>query len=123
MRIISIRKEPAYKGFAAKYIHSKWGNESNYQLYEDSIFGCVNRKEPLPHWYLLEVDHKIAGCAGLIDQDFISRADLSPWLCSLFVEENCRGNALGSLLIEQVKRDAEAEGFQSVYLCTELDDF
>lgn len=42
MRIISIRQEPDYKEIAAKYIHSKWGNENNYQLYEDSIFGSVS---------------------------------------------------------------------------------
>jgi GNAT superfamily N-acetyltransferase len=123
MRIISIRQEPDYKKIAAKYIHSKWGNETNYQLYEDSIFGCVSTNEPVPCWYLLEEDNQIIGCIGLIDHDFISRIDLSPWLCSLYIEKNHRGKALGLLLIEQVKKDAAQKGFKKVYLCTELSSF
>lgn len=123
MRIISIRQEPAFKEVAAKYIHNKWGNKNNYQLYEDSILGCVTTKESVPYWYLLEDDNKIIGCAGLIDNDFIDRTDLSPWLCSLFIEDSHRGMALSSLLIEQVKKDAAREGFHKLYLCTDLNGF
>ena len=123
MRIISVRKEPDYKEVAAKYIHSKWGNKTNYQLYEDSIFGCVSTKESIPYWYLLESENQIVGCIGLIDHDFINRTDLSPWLCSLYIEKDYRGKSLGSLLIEQVRTDAELEGFESIYLCTELNEF
>ncbi|BAE84637.1 GNAT family N-acetyltransferase [Desulfitobacterium hafniense] len=123
MRIISIRQEPDYKEVAARYIHSKWGNETNYPLYQDSIFGCVSIGESVPYWYLLEDDEHIIGCIGLIDHDFISRTDLSPWLCSLYIEEPYRGKGLGALLIEQVKKDAEQEGFKKIYLCTELNGF
>ncbi|MGE5473920.1 MAG: GNAT family N-acetyltransferase [Ignavibacteriales bacterium] len=123
MRIISIREEPDYKKIATKYIHSKWGNETNYQLYEDSIFGCVSTKESVPYWYLLEENNKIIGCIGLIDQDFISRTDLSPWLCSLYIEKEYRGMALGAMLIKKVKEDAAKEGFKKVYLCTDLNGF
>jgi N-acetylglutamate synthase-like GNAT family acetyltransferase len=123
MRIISIRQEPSYKDIATKYIHSKWGNETNYQLYEDSIWGCINTKESVPHWYLMEDNEQIIGCIGLIDHDFIDRIDLTPWICSLYVEGKYRGKALGSLMIEQVKKDALKEGFKKVYLCTDLDGF
>lgn len=123
MRIISIRQEPSYKEIATKYIHSKWGNETNYQLYEDSIFSCVNTKEPVPYWHLLEDNEQIIGCVGLIEHDFISRTVLAPWICSLYVEKTHRGKVLGSLMIEQVKKDASKEGFEKVYLCTNLDGF
>jgi GNAT superfamily N-acetyltransferase len=123
MRIISVRQESKYKEAAVKYIHSKWGNQTNYKLYEDSIFGCVSSREPVPYWYLMESDNQIVGCIGLIDHDFINRIDLSPWLCSLYVEKDHRGKAFGALLIEQVKKDAEKEGFKRIYLCTELNKF
>ena len=61
----------------------------------------------------------VIGCAGLITNDFISRMDLYPWICALYVEEKYRGNAYGSLLLEQAKRDSKAAGLQKVYLCTD----
>lgn len=44
-------------------------------------------------------------------------------LCALYIEEEHRGNGLGKLLIEQVKRDAHNAGFQNLYLCTTLDAY
>jgi len=123
MRIISIRREPDYKEAAVKYIHSKWGNETNYQLYEDSIFGCISSREPVPYWYLIESNERIIGCIGLIGHDFINRTDLSPWLCSLYMEKDYRGKEWGALLIEKIKKDAEQEGFEKIYLCTDLNGF
>lgn len=123
MKIISIRQSGEYKEIATQYIHSKWGNKDNYQIYEESICGCVNSKESTPYWYLLENDEKIIGCAGLIEQDFISRTDLSPWLCSLFIESEYRGKELGAILIEKVKEAAKNEHFKSVYLCTSLNKY
>lgn len=123
MRVVSVRLEPAYKEYAVKYIHGKWGDETNYQLYEDSIYGCINSGQSLPYWYLLEDRNEIIGCAGLIDHDFIDRIDLSPWLCSLYIEKEQRGKALSALLIEQVRRDAVLEGFGKLYLCTEMQGF
>jgi len=123
MKIISVRETEEYKEVVTKYIHSKWGSEDNYQIYEDSIYGCVNKKESTPYWYILKEDNKIVGCAGLIDHDFINRTDLSPWLCSLYIESDYRGGTLGSILIEKVKEDAKKEHFKKIYLCTELDGY
>lgn len=120
MKIISVRESAEYKEIATKYIYSKWGSKDNYQIYEDSICDCVNTKESTPHWYLLEDDNKIVGCAGLIDNDFISRTDLSPWLCSLYIDSEYRGKDLGSILIAKVKEDAKKQYVKTVYLSTGL---
>lgn len=117
MRIISVKKSPQFKDLAIDYISSKWSAPK--VIYEDCIAHCITSKKPLPQWYILEKDDEIIGCAGLITNDFISRMDLYPWFCALYIEENFRGNSYGLLLIEKAKRDAKDAGFPSLYLSTD----
>lgn len=96
MKIISVRENSEYKDVAIDYISSKWS--APRIIYEDCITHAITTLSPLPQWYLLMDEKKIIGCAGLITNDFISRMDLYPWLCALFIEESQRGNSYGSLL-------------------------
>ncbi len=118
MQIISIRENPAYKDIAIKYFQQNWKSVWPI-IYEDSINHCINAKNNLPQWYLLEKESEIIGCAGLITNDFISRGDLYPWVCAVFVDEIERGNAYSSLLLNKAKSDAKKSGYDHLYLCTE----
>lgn len=118
MRIISVRENPLYKDEAIKYFQQSW--ESVWPIiYEDAISHSIQAKNDLPQWYLLEKNNQIIGCAGLITNDFISRGDLYPWLCALFIEHKERGNAYSSILLDRAKADAKKMGFDHLYLSTE----
>ena len=119
MRVIGLRENPEYLDTAIQYIYSKWGNVNNYVSYHDCIEHSINVESPLPRWYLLEDNGEIIVCAGLIINDYISRMDLSPWISSIYIEENRRGSALGATLIQHVKDDAKNAGFNKLYLATE----
>lgn len=118
MKIISIRKSPAYERKAIQYLQNSWP-EIAPVIYEDCISNCINAEQSLPQWYLLEKDNEIIGCAGLVTNDFISRMDLYPWICAIFIDEQHRGNNYGKLLIEQAKKDANEFGFIHLNLCTD----
>ena len=118
MKIISVRKNPEYKDEAIAYFQQSWPDVLPI-IYEDCISHCINAKNALPQWYLLQNDDKIIGCAGLVTNDFISRGDLYPWINALFIDERYRGNEYGSLLIDHAKTDAKKAGFEYLYLCTE----
>jgi len=119
MKIISVKESPEYKNKAIKYFQDKWASKESLMVYEDCINNCIITSNPLPQWYLLEKNGIIIGCAGLITNDFISRMDLYPWLCALYIEESYRGNDYGSILLDKAKEDAKQLGFQSIYLCTD----
>lgn len=119
MNIISIRKQPEYASVAIKYFQEKWANEDSLKVYEDCITNSIIAQAPLPQWYLLYNNDEIIGCAGLITNDFISRMDLYPWICALYIEEKYRGNSYGKLLLDEAKKDAKYAGFDKLYLCTD----
>lgn len=118
MNIISVREYPHYAERVTDYLQKCW-KEISPVIYSDCISHCVDAINPLPQWYVLEKEGEFIGCAGLITNDFISRMDLYPWLCALFIDENHRGNGYAQLLIEKVKEDARKLGFANIYLCTD----
>lgn len=118
MRIISVRENPEVKDTAISYIQKRWP-ETLPIIYEDCISHCVHAINPLPQWYLLTKGNDIIGCCGLITNDFISRMDLYPWLCALYIEDSHRGHAYAMQLIERTKSDCVKAGFPSLYLSTQ----
>ena len=122
MTIISIREYPEYKEKAIAYFQNSWRSVLPI-IYEDCIHHSIGARDNLPQWYLLELNKKIIGCAGLITNDFISRGDLYPWICALFIDENYRGNAFASLLMEKAEKDSKSFGFEYVYLSTDHEGY
>ncbi len=118
MRIISVRENPEYKERAIQYFQNSWSEVAPI-IYEDCISHSINAKNSLPQWYVLENKSEIIGCAGLITNDFISRMDLYPWVCAIFIDEKHRGNNYSNLLIEKAKEDSKKAGFENLYLCTD----
>jgi len=117
-RILPIRDFPVYAGQAVDWFASKW--RIDRREYEKSLEDCVRKAGPIPQWYIAvdERDEIIGGC-GLIQNDFVDRTDLFPYLCALFVEERARGNAIGAELLQYARRDAGRLGFERLYLCTD----
>jgi len=115
--IISIREHPDYLDRAVDYFSSKWSVSRN--VYQDCIANSLTTESPLPRWYLMLSNAEVIGSYGLIVNDFISRQDLWPWICALYIEENERGKALGALLLEHGRREAATLGFSMVYLSTD----
>ncbi|MEN8124848.1 MAG: GNAT family N-acetyltransferase [Bacteroidota bacterium] len=118
MNIISVRENPEYEKKAIEYFQNSWKSVMP-KLYEDSISNSINAKQSLPQWYLLMENDTIIGCAGLITNDFISRMDLYPWVCALFIDKDYRGNNYGGLLLEKAKIDTKKAGFDYLYLSTD----
>lgn len=123
MEIVSIRENPHYKDQAINYFQEKWASEDSMKVYEDCINHAITSERSLPQWYLMIENENIIGCAGLITNDFISRMDLYPWMCSLYIEPEYRGHAYGLDLVSHVTNHAKALGFDALYLCTDHEGY
>jgi len=118
MKVISIRESKEYVNKAIQYLQQSWSEVAPI-IYQDCLLHCLRAEQDLPQWYLLEKEGDIIGCAGLITNDFISRMDLYPWICALFIAPEHRGNNYASLLIAKAKDDAKKFGFTYLNLCTD----
>ena len=73
----------------------------------------------VPRWYLMVREENVIGGFGLIDNDFMVRTDLCPWLCALYVEPTERGKLLGEQMLTHSRCEASKLGFSKVYLNTD----
>ncbi|MDW7657101.1 MAG: GNAT family N-acetyltransferase [Bacillota bacterium] len=117
VRIVSIREHPEYLEAGIDYFTAKW--QIDRRIYADCISHSLTTSQPLPRWYLMMQHDQIIGCYGLITNDFISRQDLYPWLCALYVEKEFRGRQLGSSLLAHGRIEAARLGFAKLYLATD----
>ncbi|HGM6911350.1 GNAT family N-acetyltransferase [Serratia nevei] len=123
MDMISVRQAPELAPRAIAYFQRHWATAETLMMYEDAINRSLGATNPLPQWYLLMENDRILGCAGLITNDFISRGELYPWLCALYVEEAQRGRGYGAKLIEHVAAETRRLGFPQLHLCTDLEGY
>jgi len=121
VRIVGVHEDKSLLDRAIQYFSEKWGTDR--RIYADSISNSFGAYSSLPRWYLMLQEDEIVGCCGLINNDFISRQDLSPWLCALYVEEQHRGRKLGKVLLEHVRREAGNLGFKRIYLSTDHEGY
>jgi len=123
MNMISVRQSPEFAQQAIRYFQQHWASPDTLMMYEDAITRCIGAANPLPQWYLLMDNHDILGCAGLITNDFISRGELYPWLCALYIEPAYRRQGLARRLIEHIAQHTKQLGFTQLHLCTDMDGF
>lgn len=119
MKLLNLRQFPEIKNELTNYLQDKWGSDESNEVYRDCLEHAIDSELALPMWYALQDRNKIIGCAGLVPNDFISRMDLMPWICALFIDEDYRGQRLSQLLIDQIKQDTQKLGFQKLYLSTD----
>ena len=123
IEIRSVRQNPDMWEAFSIYIASIWTDADGKRLYDDCIFHAANAPFCLPEWWVAYEGGSPVGCVGLITNDFISRMDLMPWLCALYVEEEKRNRGIAGRLIACVKEYAFKNGFSKLYLATDHTSF
>lgn len=121
-QLIKLRERPEWKKQTAQWFASKWHLPS--AVYEESIDEAISKVQPVPQWYIvLNEEEKIIAGAGIIDNDFHDRPDLTPNLCALFVEKEYRNQGIAQEILSLARKDMKNMGIEWLYLVTDHTDF
>lgn len=117
---ITLRERPELLFRAAEWFHSKWG------VPKEAYLACMEaylRRETEYGWYLSLDGEHIVGGLGVIENDFHDRADLSPNVCAVYVEQSHRCQGIAGRLLDMVVEDLRSRGISPVYLLTDHTGF
>ena len=113
---IALRERPELKPASAAWFHEKWG------VPEDAYLACMDaylNGETEYGWYLCLDGGRIVGGLGVIENDFHDRKDLSPNVCAVYTEPDCRGRGIAGTLLNLAVDDMRSKGISPLYLVTD----
>jgi GNAT superfamily N-acetyltransferase len=120
IRILSDRGEELRQ--VATWIYNEWGYVSPENSV-DKFCGllssrCNSRAIPIT---LVAVDSgsEIVGTVSLVENEFKSKPELTPFLGSLFVPLEHRQKGIGKVLCQKVLEEAKRLGYSKCYLVTD----
>ena len=117
---MTLRECPQRKAAAAAWFHAKWGvPQEAYLTCMDAYLSC----ETDYGWYLCLDGRRLVGGLGVIENDFHSRKDLSPNICAVYTEPDCRCRGIAGHLLKMAVEDLRAGGVSPVYLITDHTGF
>lgn len=117
---LTLREKPEVKEKAAAWFHEKWGVPQKAYL---SCMEAYLAQETEYGWYLCLDGERIVGGLGVIPNDFHERKDLTPNVCAVYTEEDCRCQGIAGILLDMVVEDLRSKGITPVYLITEHTSF
>lgn len=119
--VIRLQNIPTLKDVLANWFHEKW--DIPVEAYMDSINESLTNLNAVPQWYVVLDGDKIIAGAGVIENDFHNRKDLSPNICALYVEEAYRLRGIAGEILSFVCKDMKERGIDTLYLITDHTSF
>lgn len=119
--IIALGTHPEWRIQAARWFHEKW--EIPLEEYLTSIDESIRGIAPVPQWYVAVESQRIIAGAGVIENDFHNRKDLTPNVCALYVEPERRCRGIAGDLLAHICKDMSGKGIDTLYLITEHTSF
>lgn len=114
--LVNLRARPELLARAAAWFHEKWSvPEAAYRERISAYLGG----ETEYGWYLCLDGDRIVGGLGVIDNDFHDRPDLSPNVCAVYTEADCRGRGIAGRLLDLAVADMRRKGVSPLYLVSD----
>lgn len=107
LKVVKVKKDSAMKESAIPFIEENWkqnGNSFDVYMKEKGVKCSENRLES---FFVLIQDDQIIGYCDFIENAPLTDTIEGPWVSSVYLAKNDRGNNYGQLLINQVLHYAQ----------------
>lgn len=118
VKLKKLKDCPQFLDKASHWFGSKW--DVPVAAYRESMADCLKQEGGIPQWYIvLNERQEIVAGAGVIENDFHERKELTPNVCALFVEDPYRKKGMAKYILDFIRRDLKDSGFLKLYLLTD----
>ena len=121
MKILNFKDRAHHLMTLATWHHAEWSYLNPERSFDERVQEMREELEgkPIPATFVAEDEAgNLLGSASLLAQDMSSHPELTPWLASVYVNPDYRGNGIGSALVRHVMQHAGDIGVQRMYLYT-----
>ncbi|WP_162177893.1 GNAT family N-acetyltransferase [Halotalea alkalilenta] len=109
-------------GILSGWQYEQWGGlhpHQNARSWEAALTDeCGAPGQPVPSSYVLELDGEILGGIQLLAYDMDLEPAWTPWLASVFIAPQARGQGLAGWMVATLAERARSAGLERLYLYT-----
>ncbi|EPC01874.1 hypothetical protein L861_19680 [Litchfieldella anticariensis FP35 = DSM 16096] len=120
LEILRLTADSPHASTVARWTYAEWGYlhpEESAEMYcKAFIAQCGDAG--VPSVFVAMHDDRPVGTASLVEDDLSVRRELTPWLASVFVLPEWRGQGIASRLVQRVEHEARECGMERFYLFT-----
>jgi len=118
MIIEALNKRPDLLSEAESYCKEKWNKVS--AAFSQVASASISAQSLPQTWLILGEDERIRGFYQLAEHDGLAhRTELSPFLCTLFIDPRLRGGGFSEMLLTHAKYEAARLGYERLYIATD----
>ena len=120
IEIVTLFDRPEFIPLVAQWNWTEWRDLLPCASCEAFAAGlrAKTRRDGVPITFLALNAGVAVGTVSLLADDLESRAELTPWLASLYVVPERRGNGWGTMLVQHAVNAARGFGIATLYLYT-----
>ena len=120
IEVVALFDRPEFIPIVAQWNWAEWRDLltcASCEAFADDL-RAKTRRDGIPITFLALEDDAPVGTVSLLADDLESRPELTPWLASLYVVPERRGNGLGKMLVRHAVGAARGFGIATLYLYT-----
>ncbi|MBD3670108.1 MAG: GNAT family N-acetyltransferase [Gammaproteobacteria bacterium] len=120
VKITFLAEHPEAIPTLAGWSQSEWGYLYPGRSQEDVEAAITQRlnTDRVPFTLVAHDEDELLGSVSLVENDMETHPHLSPWIASLYVREEHRGQGIGKQLLKATEERARAIGIKTLYLFT-----